>query len=97
MTRFATLLLPIAAALLFAPPRPSVAEVVRLEITSKESYGTFQPGVGIVKEEHYKADTTKGGTAGEREVAWSRELVRYTAVPASEESAVPATPGRRVR
>lgn len=44
MTRFATLLLPIAAALLFAPPRPSVAEVVRLEITSKESYGTFQPG-----------------------------------------------------
>ncbi len=57
----------------------------------------IKPGVGIVKEEHYKADTTKGGTAGEREVAWSRELVRYTAVPASEESAVPATPGRRVR
>ncbi len=49
MTRFATLLLPIAAALLFAPPRPSVAEVVRLEITSKESYGTFQPGANATR------------------------------------------------
>jgi|GEM_PF-2353666 len=57
----------------------------------------IKPGVGIVKEEHYKADSTKGGTAGEREVAWSRELVRYTIAPNTDDTALPNAPGRRVR
>jgi hypothetical protein len=37
-------LVPLATALLLASFAPCTAEVVRLEITSKESYGTFQPG-----------------------------------------------------
>src|SRR6478735_11699351 len=37
-------ILPLAAALLFIGLGPCAAEVVRLETTSKESYGTFQPG-----------------------------------------------------
>ena len=37
-------LLPLVFGLLFGSLGPCAAEVVRLEITSKESYGTFQPG-----------------------------------------------------
>ena len=45
----------------------------------------IKPGVGIVKEEHYKGspDGVKGA-AGEREVEWTRELVRYSVAPAAD-------------
>jgi Alpha/beta hydrolase domain len=42
MTRFAALLFAIVG--LLAVSQPSRAEVVRLEITSKQAYGTFRPG-----------------------------------------------------
>jgi len=42
MSRMNRLLL--ALGLLLASLGPCAAEVVRLEIASKESYGTFQPG-----------------------------------------------------
>jgi hypothetical protein len=57
----------------------------------------IKPGVGIVREEHYKESPDRKGAAGEREMEWSRDLVRYSVAPMAETGDGMGGQGRRMR